>query len=239
MQTTEGTLLAGRLAYRQPADGYRTGIEPVLLAACVPARPGERVVEGGAGAGAALMCLVARVPGVRGAAVELDADMTELARANFTANGLGDLIAMQGDVTRMELGAADHAMANPPWFGGGGTPSPSLRRQRAKQGAPGLVAAWARALSAGLRRRGTLTLALPAAGVPEGLAALEAAGCGSPVLLPLWPRAGEPAKLVLLRGSRGGGGMFRLAPGLVLHEADGHYTAEADAVLRGGGGIEM
>lgn len=237
MQTTEGTLLAGRLAYRQPADGYRTGIEPVLLAACVPARPGERVIEGGAGAGAALMCLAARVPGLRGAAIELDGGMTELARANFAANGLLDLVAIEGDVTRLDLGVADHAMANPPWFSERETPSPLPRRQRAKQGAPGLVAAWARALAAGLRRRGTLTLVLPTAGVPEGLAALAAAGCGSPVLLPLWPRSGAPAKIVLLQASRGGGGALRLAPGLVLHEADGRYSADADAVLRGGSGI--
>ena len=234
MLTTEGTLLDGRVRYRQPTAGYRTGIEPVLLAACVPARRGERVVEGGAGAGAGLMCVAARVPGVRGAAVELDAGMAMLARANFAANGFGELVAVAGDVTETDLGAADHAMANPPWFSGSGTPSPSPGRQRAKHGAPELTAAWVRALAAGLRRRGTLTLALPVAGVPDGLAALAAAGCGSPALLPLWPRIGQPAKIVLLQASRGGAAAFRLAPGLVLHEADGRYTAAADAILRGG-----
>lgn len=239
MLTTEGTLLAGRLRYRQPADGYRTGIEPVLLAACVPARPGERVVEGGAGAGAGLMCVAARVPGVRGTAVELDAGMSELAQANFAANGFEDLAVLHGDVTRIDLGAADHAMANPPWFSGLGTPSKLPGRQRAKHGTPRLASAWVQALAAGLRRRGTLTLALPAAGVPDGLAALAAAGCGSPVLLPLWPHMGQAAKLVLLQASRGGAGAFRLAPGLVLHEADGRYTAAADAVLRGGGAIAV
>lgn len=239
MLTTEGTLLAGRLRYRQPASGYRTGIEPVLLAACVPARPGQRVLEGGAGAGAGLMCLAARVPDVRGAAVELDADMAELARANFAANGFGALVAVEGDVTQIELGAADHAMANPPWFSEAGTPSPLPGRQRAKHGAPELVAAWVRALAAGLRRRGTLTLALPAASVPDGLAALAAAGCGSPALLPLWPRAGRPAKIVLLQAIRGGSGAFRLAPGVVLHEVDGRYTAAADAVLRGGAALAL
>ena len=34
---TEGRLLGGRLIFRQSATGYRTAIDPVLLAAAVPA----------------------------------------------------------------------------------------------------------------------------------------------------------------------------------------------------------
>ena len=61
---TDGHLLGGRVSYAQPREGFRSGIEPVLLAAAIPARPGEHVLEGGSGAGAALLCLAARVPGL-------------------------------------------------------------------------------------------------------------------------------------------------------------------------------
>ena len=54
MEVTQGHLLGGRVRYAQPRSGFRSGIEPVLLAAAVPARPGERVLEAGSGAGAAL-----------------------------------------------------------------------------------------------------------------------------------------------------------------------------------------
>ena len=37
-ELTDGTLLGGKVIYRQKSSGYRTGIEPVLLAAFVPAR---------------------------------------------------------------------------------------------------------------------------------------------------------------------------------------------------------
>ncbi|MCX7383228.1 MAG: SAM-dependent methyltransferase, partial [Alphaproteobacteria bacterium] len=73
--------------------------------------------------------------------------------------------------------------------------------------------------------------------VPAALAAFACAGCGSLALLPLWPRAGRAAKLVLLRGVKGGRGPFRLLPGLVLHEAGG-YTAAAQAILRDGAALE-
>ena len=232
-------MLNGRVRYCQPRDGYRTGIEPVLLAASVPARPGERVLEAGAGAGAGLLCLFARVPGVHGLAVELDPGLAALARDNFARNGAERAAVQEGDIAAVDVGLADHAMANPPWFDPAGTPSPVPERRLAKQGAPGMLATWTRAMAAGLRWRGTLTLVLPAAAMADGLAALRAAGCGSPAVLPLWPRPGRPAKLVLVRGVRGGAGACRMLAGLTLHEAGGGFTPAMDAVLRGGGALDV
>ena len=83
---TQATLLGGRLRYAQPHAGFRTGIEPVLLAATVAARPGQRVLEAGTGAGAALLCLAARVPGIAATGIERDPALAEFARANFAAN---------------------------------------------------------------------------------------------------------------------------------------------------------
>ena len=37
--------LGGRLRLWQPARGYRSGADAVMLAAACPARPGERVLE--------------------------------------------------------------------------------------------------------------------------------------------------------------------------------------------------
>lgn len=56
--------LCGRLHLWQPKKGYRAATDPVLLAAACPARPGERVLDLGCGAGAAALCLATRVPGL-------------------------------------------------------------------------------------------------------------------------------------------------------------------------------
>jgi tRNA1(Val) A37 N6-methylase TrmN6 len=97
---------------------------------------------------------------------------------------------------------------------------------------------WARALGGRLRHRGTLTFVLPTGSLPEAMAAMTAAGCAPAAVFPLWPRAGQAAKLMLLRGVRGGRMAPRLLAGMALHAADG-FTAEAEAVLRRGAAIDL
>jgi tRNA1(Val) A37 N6-methylase TrmN6 len=235
---TAGHLLGGRVRYRQPAAGHRTGIEPVLLAASLAPRAGEAVLEAGTGAGAASLCLAARMAAqgiaVTGVALERDGALAALAGANLAEHASGIRVVV-ADVARGPVVAParfHHAFANPPWHAPAGTAPPDPARRLARQAVPGLERTWAQTLAASLVHRGTLTLILPAAGLPGWMAALADAGCGSLRLLPLWPRAGRPAKLVLLRAVRGGGGACHLLPGLVLHEADGRFTAAAQAILR-------
>ncbi len=250
--TAEDALLGGRVRLRQPArgtGGFRAAIDPVLLAAGVPARAGALVLEAGCGSGAAFLCLAARVPDLRGiVAVERDPALAALARENTAMAGLADRVEIiEGDVADSVLaqrlrgfGDFDHAFANPP-FWPAGTASPDASRRGATHEAGGATLEhWVRFLTATLRpRRGIVSLILPAARFDTGAAALRAAGCGGVSLLPFRPRPGSEAKRVLLQGVRGGRGPARILPGLVLHDPGaskprpGGYSAAADAVLRG------
>jgi len=236
LQSSDGYLLGGRVRYAQPVSGFRTGIEPVLLAACVPAVAGDVVVEAGTGAGAGLLCLMARVPGIAGIGVERDAAMAALARQNFSANDLGAVIETEDILAWRSERPYSHAFANPPWHIGG-TPAAEPGRVDAKQAQPGLLHAWAASLARGLVRRGTLSFIVPAAAAAEAIDALGAALCKEVTLIPLWPHAGEAAKLLILRGVREGRGGATIHPGLVLHAADGGFTPEAELILRAGAGL--
>jgi len=240
VKCTQDHLLNGRVSYAQPARGFRAGIEPILLAAAVPARPGERVLEAGSGAGAALLCLAARVPDLHGLGVECDPCLVSLANRNAEANGAAGLAFLAADIVAMpDAGTFDHALANPPYHPPDGTASPLASRTRAKRGEPGLLSAWARALASPLRHRGTLSFILPAGSLPDCLAAMAAAGCAASAILPLWPKPGRPAKLVLVRGVKGSRAKPRLLPGLALHEAGGGFTPAADAILRDGAVLQL
>jgi tRNA1(Val) A37 N6-methylase TrmN6 len=95
---------------------------------------------------------------------------------------------------------------------------------------------WTAAVARMLRHRGTLSLILAAHMLPAACEALAAAGCPAACIVPFWPKAGQPAKLTIIRGVKNGRSAMRLLPGLVLHQATG-FTAEAEAILRGGAGL--
>lgn len=232
METSDGFLLGGRVRYAQPVDGYRTGIEPVLLAASVPARPGERVLEAGAGAGAGLLCLAARVPGLSLTGVEIDPAMAALARRNLAANGMAGEV-WTGDITMCSESGFDHAFANPPWHDQASTPSPVARRRLAKQG--NVLESWVRALVRSVRAGGTVSLILPAAQVARACEAFAVVGFGVGTT-ELLPKAGRAAKIAVVRGAVGDGVV--VARPVVLHEEGGKFTAGLEAVLRGGAALE-
>jgi tRNA1Val (adenine37-N6)-methyltransferase len=231
---TEDHLLNGRVALRQPRQGFRAGLDAVLLAAFIPARAGEAVLEAGPGSGAAFLCLAARVPGLAIRAVEGEATMAALARDNAARAGLTAQIE-QGDVADLalarSLGPVAHGFANPPYWPDG-TPPPGELRRTATHEKSAALGAWVAFLAAAIAPRGSLSLILPAARFDAAVAAMREARFGAMELLPLWPRAGIAAKRVLLRARKGARGPAKILPGLVLHEADGRFTSPAEAILR-------
>lgn len=235
---TDDRLLDGRVMLRQPATGFRAAVDPVLLAAFVPAKPGQRVLEAGCGSGAAFLCLAIRVAELSIVAIERDEATAELARDNAARNGLGDrATVIAGDVADpglvSRLGRFDHAFANPP-FWPGGTPPPSARRAAATHESAADLRAWVRFLGSGLIRGGTISLVLPSARFADGVAALKAAQCGGVLLLPLAPHEGEPARRVLLRGIVQSKSPDQVLPALALHARGQGYTADAERILRAG-----
>jgi tRNA1(Val) A37 N6-methylase TrmN6 len=238
-QTTEGTLLGGRVKYRQFTTGHRTGFEPVLLAASVNAKPGDQVLEAGSGAGAALLCLGHRIAGLNGTGLEIDPTLAALANENFKINGLQNFFCLQGDTTHPPFGGTfQHAIANPPWFNPASTKSPDEKRALAHHAPTGLLADWVSGLTACLKSNGQIYLILPAASLSEALTHLKTHKYGAITLLPLWPRAGQAAAQVIITARRGARSPDRLLAGLTLHNEAG-ITPEAEAILRDGAALSM
>jgi tRNA1(Val) A37 N6-methylase TrmN6 len=238
--TTEGRLLDGRVRYAQPLDGYRTGIEPVLLAASVPARAGQRVLEAGTGAGAGLLCLAARVPGVLGTGVEADPAMAELARRNVAANGIDGISIVTADIGAWRGERTfDHAFSNPPWHDPAATLPSVARRRLATHEGEMPVEGWIAALRAMLRPAGSLTVLVPARQAARVLGALRGETFGRLTLFPLWPKPDRDAKLVLIQGHASQRGLDRVARGLVLHDADGPFSSQAQSLLRDGAALPI
>lgn len=242
METTDDRLLAGRVRLEQPAEGYRAAIDPVLLAAAVCAQAGDAVLEAGLGAGAAALCLLARMPAISVTGIELDPALAALARRNAALNGVAArLVVLQGDILALRHGRFAHAMANPPFQPhGSGSVSPHRGKARAdREAAPDALGAWVAALGRRLEPRGSLTLVLPASRLSAALAACRAASLGALAVLPIAPRAGAEAGRVILQGRKSARGPDRLLAPLVLHRAEGGYTEDAEHLLRDGHALRL
>jgi tRNA1(Val) A37 N6-methylase TrmN6 len=236
--TSDDRLLGGRIRQFQPLEGFRSGIEPVLLAASVPAKAGETVLEAGTGCGSALLCLHARVPDIRSVGVEIDPDLAGLAARNAEANGFTGMTVIPSALGSVALGRTfDHAIANPPYHAAGGTASSVAARERAKRGSDDLIGIWVAWLADHLRDGGSLTLIVGSGMAPACLMAMSASRCPCTVIYPLWPVPGRAARLVMLRGMRGSHAPMRLPAGLVLHRPEGGYTPEAHAILHDGAAL--
>jgi tRNA1(Val) A37 N6-methylase TrmN6 len=230
---TDDRLLDGRVALRQSADGYRAAIDPVLLAAAIPAST-RNALELGCGAGAASLCALARLPDLRVRGLERDASTADLARFNAAANRMAGRFAVETGCVRAFAGTGfDLAFANPPYLQARRAQA-STRAARASanvEGEAGL-ADWIAAALRAVAPRGHVLFIQRADRLDDLLAGLRSQA-GEIVLFALWPKAGACAKRILVRARKGVATPLRLAAGLVLHEADGSYTAAADAILRG------
>jgi tRNA1(Val) A37 N6-methylase TrmN6 len=83
-----------------------------------------------------------------------------------------------------------------------------------------------------------LTLIWRADGAAAVLAALTP-GFGAVSMLPVYPKPGAPAIRVLVRAVKASRAPLSLLPGLLLADATGKPTAEAEAILRDGATLTM
>lgn len=241
---TEDAFLGGRLRLRQPADGYRAAIDPVLLAAAVPAAAGDGVADLGCGVATAGLCLLARVPGLHVTGLELQPLLAGLAHKNAVLNGYeAQFHILSGDVAAppeaLPAAGFDHVMLNPPYLEAGSTrvSGHELRRLATVEG-PARLETWLACALSRLRPRGSITIIHRADRLNRLLAGLSES-CGDLAVFPLWPHQGEAAKRILVQARKGSGGPLRVLPGLVLHDAEGCYTPAAEAVLRDARGLML
>jgi tRNA1(Val) A37 N6-methylase TrmN6 len=244
-------LLGGKLLLRQAASGHRAGTDAVLLAAAA-GEPHGLVLDIGAGAGAAGLAVALRAPGVTLCCVEIDPTAAALARQNIALNGLhARASCVEADVlsrsSRNAAGLREASAAlivtNPPYLEAArARVSPDAARARAHVGSADarepFLARWMRACAALLAPGGRIVL-IHRADALDALTAAMAGRFGGLWLLPVHPRVGAPASRVLAAAVKGSRAPLSILPPLVLHEAQGHFTARAEAIHRGEALIDL
>jgi tRNA1(Val) A37 N6-methylase TrmN6 len=232
---THDTLLRGRVKLIQPLRGFRSSLDPVLLAGFVRA-PFGHFLDIGCGTGALSFLLLARDPAATGLGVEIQSRLAGLAARSVEANGFGARFAVvAADVRaagRVPHAAFDLVASNPPFRPlGKGVLPPHAERSLAHHEVALTLAEWLDVAQAALRPEGRLAAIFPADRLAEMRAALAARDLGMTRLRMVQAQAGgrasrfcfeaQPSTLVAKTQTE--------AP-LVVHE-QGKYSAEVRAML--------
>ena len=244
---TEDAFLGGQLRLLQPKSGHRAGHDAMLLAAATPAHSGDRVVDLGAGVGAAGLAVARRVEGIELVLVEIDAALADLARGNAASNAIAaDVIVL--DVTS-DAGAfaaagltpdsADVVLMNPPFNDPARhRASPDKAREIAHVATVATLESWIHASRRILKSGGVLTLIWRADGLAEVLAALGR-GFGSLAILPVHADTATPAIRVLICATKGGKAPTRMLAALMLNNESAVPNKQVQDILAGKGVLPL
>jgi tRNA1(Val) A37 N6-methylase TrmN6 len=149
---------------------------------------------------------------------------------------VGRVAYRQGDaLAAAQSESFDHFFCNPPFHDSTGQQPPDSSRARSLHDV-GTLKDWVRSGLERVASKGSFTIILRADRLDEALNAAPNTGAH---LLPLLPRAGERPKRIIAQIRKSQQLSLITRPGLVLHNADGSYTKEAEAVLRGGRGLDF
>jgi tRNA1(Val) A37 N6-methylase TrmN6 len=244
---TEDAFLGGKLLLRQLKSGHRAGHDAMLLAAATSARSSDRVVDLGAGVGAAGLALAKRVAGIELVLVEIDAALAELARGNAVANRVAaevvvlDVMSGAGEFAAAGLppDSIDVVLMNPPFNDSARhRVSPDKARAIAHVASDATLEGWIHAARRILKSGGVLTMIWRADGLAELLAALDR-GFGSLAILPVHGDVASSAIRVLVRAIKGGKAPLQMHAALVLNSEAAMPNRQVQDVLAGKGVLPL
>lgn len=221
----------GRFVIQRP-DAFRFAIDAVLLAHFPEYRARDRVLDLGTGAGVLPLLMAERAAHIE--AVEIDADLADMAARSVAQNGLADKITVRrGDyrdiASLYPRESFDLVLANPPYYPTGkGKINPALSIARARHEITASLADVVQAARYALRFRGRLAMVHIPSRFDEVAAALSAAGLAIKRARLVQPRPDRAPNLLLIEAVAGGApGAIRWLPTLSVYDANGAYTAEA------------
>ena len=234
---TTDTFFNGRILVKQDRGGYRFSIDAVLLAVQASPRPEDKVVDLGTGCGIISLILAYRHPGLTVYAVEVQAELARLARANVRDNRLQDRITvLDMDMKRlkpdMTAGPVDLVVSNPPYRrSDSGRINPNqqraIARHELKADLQDVIACTRRIL----KTSGRFVTIYSAERTADMLWQMRTDNLEPKYIRTVHRNARSGAKLVLVEGTKGGNPGLKIAPPLILYQDNGDYTDEVQRMF--------
>ena len=232
-EITRDTLLRGRVKLLQPREGYRSSLDPVLLAGFV-APPFGHFLDIGCGTGALSFLLLARDPQATGVGVEIQPRLAELAAMGCAENGFERRWSLAvGDARKPAVianGSFDLVATNPPFRPlGTGVLPPDTEKAVAHHELTLTLGEWLEVAARALRPDGRVATIFPFERWEELRMRLLGGGLSVARTRLVVSRVDSVPGRVLVEAKRGQA-EAQTEPPLVVHEREG-YSAELRGML--------
>ncbi len=230
----------GGLRILQKREGFRFGMDAVLLAHFTRLRPGDRVADMGTGTGILPLLMSTMEPTARFFAFEWQPELADMAKRSVRLNGLEERICIFGEDYRnaaCRLGAAcmDAVVCNPPYGKQGcANPSESASQRLSRHETECTLAETAQACAAVLKNRGRLWIVFPAERLLELADALRQSRLEPKRLRMVCVQANKAPYLALVEAVKSARPTLHWLPALIVRREDGTVTDEISTMYAGG-----
>ena len=235
---TEDCFFNGAIRIRQQRNGYRFSIDALLAASGVEPKAGDTVLDLGTGCGIIPLILGFRYTDLRIVGVEIQKELAELARFNCRQNGLEDRFdIIHTDMrelhpTRFER-PVDWVVCNPPYRRpSSGRMNPDMQRAVARHEIQVNLAQIVKTATKMLAIGGRLVMIYPAERLAEIVNEMRSCKIEPKSMQPIYSRMDENAKLVLIKGIKGGRPGLVVKPPLYIYDTNGSYSARVEALMQ-------
>ena len=228
----------GKVRVLQKRKGYRFSVDSPLLADFIRTEASDELLELGTGSGI-ISLLLSIKPFRHITAVEVQADLADLARRNVALNGLEDRVRIvEADLRSFDPGRTfDVVFSNPPYIRGrGGQLSRSEEKSVAKHEIKCDISDIMRKTRALLKEDGRAYFIYPEKRRKDFADAVNAHNLKLKTTRSVRSREDQTANLFLAECGRVSL-ETRVFPPFILYGRDGKYTAEAEAVFSGRTGL--
>ncbi len=216
----------------QKKNGFRFGMDAILLKSFTRLRPRDQVADMGTGTGILPILMSALCPTARFHAFEWQADMADMARRSTALNGLTGRITIYAEDMRNAVKivgpeSMDAVVCNPPYGKRGGTiPSRTDARLLACHETDCGLQEVCDAAAAILKNQGRLWLCFPAPRALELMDALRKCRLEPKRLRMVCAKASKPPYLLLVEAVKNAKPSLLWLPPLIVYHEDGTETEE-------------
>jgi len=228
---TNDDFLGGKLKITQPAKGFRSGSDAVLLANLANTTKGK-ALDVGCGVGVSTFCYAFHNKQANITGIDIQENLLHLAKENAKKNEI-NINFNKVDILKdkPEYQTYDAVITNPPFFKSGhGLISDNKIKQTANTGEIDLKK-WINFCFLSLKDKGDFTIIFLADRLSE-LLHLMHEKFGDIEIIPLYPKAGKNAGRIIIKAKKNTAGITKLTSGIILHDEAGKSTIEN--ILRNG-----